>query len=350
MKKKLLLITPLFPGNKDEDTIVPFIYQFCNYLDTNYNDLEIDVITLRYPIKKKEYNINSIKIYAIGGGFKTKLNSILVISKAFIKALKLFRRNDYDGILSFWYSDTAILGKLLKFIFRVKHFTWLQGQDVKANNKYFKLFRPSADQLIVVGKNHQKVLKKHWGITAKKIANVAVDTNTFPELNTGTRTIDIIGVGNLGALKNYSFFIEIIFELKKILNTINVVICGDGEEKEILTAKIDTLGLRENITLMGYVPNNEVRNLLNNSKLLLHTSQFEGNSMVVQEALYSGCKVISTFPLSENITNFFYEDNKVDLIKTSTGLLNKKQEIQRVRHFKIEETAAVIYSCFFDSK
>ncbi|WP_405207433.1 glycosyltransferase [Aquimarina sp. LLG6339-5] len=350
MKKKLLFITPLFPGNKDEDTIVPFIYQFCNYLDTNYNDLEIDVITLRYPIKKKEYNINSIKVYAIGGGFKTKLNSILVISKAFIKALKLFRRNDYDGILSFWYSDTAILGKLLRFIFRVKHFTWLQGQDVKANNKYFKLFRPSADQLIVVGKNHQKVLKKHWGITAKKIANVAVDTNTFPELNTGSRTIDIIGVGNLGALKNYSFFIEIIFELKKILNTINVVICGDGEEKEILTAKIDTLGLRENITLMGYVPNNEVRNLLNNSKLLLHTSQFEGNSMVVQEALYSGCKVISTFPLSENITNFFYEDNKVDLIKTSTGLLNKKQEIQRVRHFKIEETAAVIYSCFFDSK
>ncbi|WP_299185180.1 glycosyltransferase [uncultured Aquimarina sp.] len=350
MKKKLLLITPLFPGNKDEDTIVPFIYQFCNYLDANYNDLEIDVITLRYPIKKKEYNINSIKVYAIGGGFKTKLNSILVISKAFIKALKLFRRNDYDGILSFWYSDTAILGKLLKFIFRVKHFTWLQGQDVKANNKYFKLFRPSADQLIVVGKNHQKVLKKHWGITAKKIANVAVDTNTFPELNTGSRTIDIIGVGNLGALKNYSFFIEIIFELKKILNTINVVICGDGEEKEILTAKIDTLGLRENITLMGYVPNNEVRNLLNNSKLLLHTSQFEGNSMVVQEALYSGCKVISTFPLSENITNFFYQDNKVDLIKTSTGLLNKKQEIQRVRHFKIEETAAVIYSCFFDSK
>ncbi|WP_299211984.1 glycosyltransferase family 4 protein [uncultured Aquimarina sp.] len=350
MKKKLLFITPLFPKNKDDDTIVPFIYQFCNYLDTNFDDLQIDIIALRYPDKKKEYSINSLKIYPVGGGFKTKWNSVLVISKALIKGIKLFGRTDYDGILSFWYSDTAIVGNLLKLIFRVKHFTWLQGQDVKSNNKYLRLFRPTEDQLIVVGKNHQEVLKKHWGMTVKKIANVAVDTNTFPELNIEQRPIDIIGVGNLGALKNYSLFIEIILELKKVFKNINVIICGDGEEKEMLNTKIDSLGLRGNITLMGYVPNKKVRELLNDSKILLHTSQFEGNSMVVQEALYSGCKVISTFPLLERITNFFFEDNKASLIKQSTTLLSKNHEAKRVRHFKIEETADVIYSCFFDSK
>ncbi len=351
MKKRLLFIVPIFPNRIEDDTIVPFIFQFCLYLNDNFNDLEIDIITLRYPIKKEKYTLNSLNIYPIGGGFKNKWNSLFIICKSVLKGIALFKNNRYDGFLSFWYSDAAIVGKILKRIFKIPHYTWMQGQDVKSDNKYLKIFKPEKDKLIVVGKNQNKLLMQYQGFKAKTIANVAVNPKNFPQLNIGKRNIDIIGVGNLGALKNYSFFIEIIAELKKTFKNIHAIICGDGEEREMLSNKIEALGLTENIKLLGYVSNKKTRELMNDSKILLHTSKFEGNSMAIQEALYSGCKVMSTIALQENILNFFFEKDK-NLIVQKLNLIISQEAIQteRVRHFKIEDTAETIYSCFFDSK
>ncbi len=351
MKKKLLFVIPIFPNSLEDDTIVPFIFQFCLYLNDNYNDLEIDIMTLRYPIKKDMYSLNSLNIYPVGGGFKNKWNSLRVIYKSVIKGISLFKQKRYDGVLSFWYYDTTIVGTILNRIFKIPHYTWMQGQDVKSDNKYLKFIKPQKNKLIVVGKNQNELLMQHQGYKAKIIANVAINPKNFPELNVEKRNIDIIGVGNLGALKNYSFFIEIIAELKKTFKNINAVICGDGEERDMLLNKIKTLGLTKNVKLLGYVSNKKTRELMNNSKILLHTSKFEGNSTVVQEALFSGCKVISTVPLQENVLNFFFEGKKDKIVQKLKLMINNEvMQTERVRHFKIEDTAHTIYSCFFNSK
>ncbi len=351
MKKKLLFIIPIFPGTIKDDTIVPFIFQFCCYLNDNFSDLEIDIMTLRYPIKKDMYTLNSLNVYPIGGGFKNKWHSPFIICKSVLKGIRLFKKQRYDGVLSFWYSDAAVVGSILKNIFKMPHYIWMQGQDVKSNNKYLKILKPEKDKLIVVGKNHNELLMKYQGFKAKIIANVAVNPMSFPQLNIAERNIDIIGIGNLGALKNYSFFIEIISELKKTFKNIHAVICGDGEEREMLSNKIKALGLSENIKLLGYVSNKKTRELMNDSKILLHTSSFEGNSMAVQEALYSGCKVISTIALQENIPNFCFEERKDRIVEKLKLIFDQETtHNKRIRYFKIEDTATTIYSCFFESK
>lgn len=351
MRKKLLFITPIFPKSKKEDTIVPFIYQFSDYFSEKYKDVKIDVLALNYPFEKGVYTIDNITIYAVGGNFKKGIYPIFRFVKSLQFAIKLFTKNKYAGVLSFWYGQTAVIGKILEYFFKTKHYTWLQGQDVKASNKFLKYFKPKSESLICIGKNHQQLLFKNHNLRTKNIANVAINRNTFPELNKGKRIYDIIGIGNLGPVKNYSRFIDLIFELKKTTPNLNVIICGNGEEKEELLKKIDRLNLTENLKLLGYQKNSEVKKLLNNSKVFLHTSNFEGNPMVIQEALYSGCKVISTINITsknEEIGNFYFSQNNTEIISKVYQLLNTKNcSSERIEVFKINDTIETIYNLFF---
>lgn len=344
MTKRLLFITPLFPKDITEDNVVPFISQFIKKF-SECKDVEIDVISMMYPFSSKTYEINNINIYAIGGKFNSKLNQIPTILKTLYKSIILYKKNKYDGVLCFWYREASLIGYLLNKIFKIKFLIWLQGQDAKKNNLYAKLLNIKSDNLVTISENQRLLFNKNFNINVEKVANVFIDPKKFPELNLNYREIDIIGVGNLGALKNFSLFIDIIFALK--IENLKVVICGDGEEMNYLKIKIKKLNLENNITFKGYISNEEVLHLLNNSKILLHTSNFEGAGLVLHEALFSGCTVISTIDIenSINIENFFYSIDKDKIIsKIRTFQTNTPK---RIKPFDLVDNINIIYNYFY---
>lgn len=351
--KKLLFIVPIFPSSDKDDTIVPFVYQFAKYYSEKFSEVKIEVITLYYPRAKESYEIGNITIHPLGLRSKKKRFYLLGILKGCLKIHALQKKNKYQGILSFWYGKTALLAEVVSLLYRVKHFCWLQGQDVKPSNYYFKIFKLKASKLITVGAKHQALLRKFQNIATPNVANVAITPAKFPMLNKNQRAIDIIGIGNLGAIKNYSLFIDVIHELKKQLPTqiLKVVICGGGEQKKYLQSKIDDLGLQNEIQLLGYVSNTETLNMLNKSKLFLHTSVFEGNPMVIQEALYSGCNVVSTIDIridNKPILNFKHCTDKISITKRLQALLLSPEiEYKRVHQNKIEDTCKTIHSLYF---
>ncbi len=353
MHRKLLFITPLFPTSKDEDTIVPFIFQFTERFRQEHPAIEIHVLALNYPLKKGTYTINGITVYALGGGFKKGIFSFYRLLKGLKKASQLYKKNKYVGIISFWYGTSAIIGNTLRSRFNVIHKTWLQGQDVKRNNWYFKLFPPKGNNLIAISKSQRELLQKNHGISTDHIANVCINEVRFPELNQGKRSIDIIGVGNLGPIKNYSKFLDVISLVHQSIPKLKVVICGDGEQKIALQKKIQKLSLHHTVELLGYVPNQKVKELLNSTSVFLHTSVFEGNPMVLQEALFSGCKVVSTFNIatdSEDIRQFYYEKETSALSNKIIDLLtNEFKNISRVHHFKMEDTLKTIHDLLLDN-
>ena len=349
MTKKLLLILPIFPKSTSDDTIVPFITQFIDYFSAKNPTIEIHVLSLNYPFSKSTYNYKNLQVHALGNGFKKDVFFIFKIIKNLIKAIKLHKKYQFDGVLSFWYGQTAIIGKVLHFLFKVPHYVWMHGQDVKPTNGYLKWFPPNPEQLIMVGENHKKILYDSHKISAKHIANVAVNPETFPKLNTKKRNIDIIGVGNLGKLKNYDLFIDIILNLKEEHPDIKAIICGDGTERKKLENKIKSLDLSKNITLLGYVSNIEVRNLMNYSKIMLHTSTFEGNSFAIQEALFSGCKVISTINCFEKEVSHFYHRKKLkSIVLESNNQLENLSKTEQIVAYDIAKTSDTIYGLFYD--
>ncbi len=353
MQKRLLFITPIFPSSAQDDTITPFIYQFTKYYVRAYPDVKIDVLSFHYPLQKGMHVMDGIRVYSLGFGFKKKHTYLTSLYAACRKTFQLHRKNKYAGILSLWYGKTALTGEIMRTFLKINHACWLQGQDVKSTNFYFRLFKMRASQLIVVGKKHQELLRQHQELKADHIANIAITPQLFPKLNEGDRTIDIIGVGNLGALKNYAFFIDIIHELKQRSpeKVFNVVICGGGEQRAELAHKINSLQLSKEITLLGYVSNMEVLRLINDAKIFLHTSTFEGGPMVIQEALYSGCQVISSFDIGieKGKCSSFYYAASLDQLTTKIQelLLIKKSNYHRVHLNKMEDTVQTIHKLYF---
>ncbi|NMH86668.1 glycosyltransferase family 4 protein [Flavivirga algicola] len=350
MNKRLLFITPMFPKDKAEDTIVPFITHFTETF-VNNTDAEVDILALMFPLSK-DYFYEGIKVYTIKSGYKKKLKMFPYLIKAISRGIYLDKKNNYDGILCFWYSQSTLVGKVISKFTRTPQIVWMLGQDVKKNNKYLNWIKIPAHKIIMVSNQQRNIFYKNYKIYVKKIANVAINPKRFPKINNEERKIQILGVGNLSPLKNYSLFIDIIQVLKKEFSNISVVLCGgDGEDKNSLLKKVDDFDLSNNIKFTGTIPHKKVLNFMNNSTIFLHTSKFEGNPTVVQEALYSGCYVISTIPMeqSSKMDTFFHSTEKDEIINKIKNILhNQKFLAKRVEKFKMTDTIDTVYKAFFD--
>ena len=135
------------------------------------------------------------------------------------------------------------------------------GQDVLPKNKYIK--KVNLDQLITIAlsenQHHQYVntINKQ----ANEIIPWGINKHEYPPPKKN-RTIDILGVGSLNKIKNYSLFIDIINQVKKQIPHLNVVIIGYGPEEEKLTQKIQSLNLADTIQLMGCWCSNIIKKLV----------------------------------------------------------------------------------------
>lgn len=122
-----------------------------------------------------------------------------------------------------------------------------------------------------------------------------IDTNYISEMLKEydvNKIYDLIFLGRLSEQKNPEKLIEIIELLKRKQENIKVAIVGDGEKQKIIKSMIDIKHLNKNIDLYGFQANPYP--ILNNSKILIMTSKWEGMPMVALEAQSFGKVIIST--------------------------------------------------------
>lgn len=102
----------------------------------------------------------------------------------------------------------------------------------------------------------------------------------------------IISVSRLHPIKDYFTVIEALKILKNEGFDFIYLIIGDGPMKKSIQAKIDLYDLKENIFLIGLKANIEI--YLSIADIFLHSSEGEGCSNVILEAMYSGLPVIAS--------------------------------------------------------
>ncbi|MES2411837.1 MAG: glycosyltransferase [Bacteroidota bacterium] len=346
MSKRLLFITPIFPKDATEDTVVPFIFQFTQQFSYD-TDVKIDVISLMYPFSQTPYKIGNIAVFPIGSQFKNSVKQLPYLIKAIYKAIQLSRKNNYDGVLCFWYRESALVGKIVSLLMRKKLVVWMHGQDINKDNKFIRMLNIPKEKLVMLSQQQLDYFYENHQIKVDKIANVSISRKKFPQLNKSERKIDVIGVGNLGALKNYSLFIELLSEVKN--KNLNAVVIGVGEEMAMLKEKAAKLGMKDTINFVGALPHKEVLDYMNNAKVFLHTSKSEGGGGVIQEALYSGCKVVSTIAIENGdlLDCFYFGTEPKQLSAKIDSFLSDGKLPERIEHFKMEDTISVIYNSFY---
>ena len=128
------------------------------------------------------------------------------------------------------------------------------------------------------------------------------------------------------------------------------VIAGKGPEDFLLRKSIIEKKLQNNLILIGETGHPDLLQLMQQAKVFLHPSSYEGFSMACLEALHAGCHVISfTKPMHYDIDHWHIVTTKEEMIEITMKILSQPDmEYKSVMPYSINETSKSIINLFID--
>lgn len=350
MKKKsdtLVILTPGFPKNEEDTACVPLQQLFVKALKQVCPGLRVIVIAFQYPFFEAEYNWHGTKVIALGGRGHGKLHRVVTWRKAWKTIHGIKRSHNLLGLLSFWFGECAFIGNYFSKKYALTHYCWLNGQDARPRNKYFRWIRPRAETLIALSDFLKEEVRLNYGVKPLVVIPAGIEPSMFGSAPQ-KRDIDILGAGSLIPLKQYDLFIEVLAFARQSIPNIKAVICGKGPELQRLQLLSEQAGLTGNLTFAGELPHQEVINLMQRTKLFLHPSAYEGFGVVLAEALYAGAHVVSFCkPMNRNYRHHHVAANPAEMKNAVLKLLaNARRGHDPVLICTIQQVATEMISLF----
>jgi glycosyltransferase involved in cell wall biosynthesis len=338
--RTLIVLSPGFPSDETDTVCLPAQQLFVSALNRNFPSLRVIVISFEYPHRRDQYPWFGNTIIAVGGWQKGRLNKLRTCLTVWKMLDALGRENEVIGLLSFWIGGCALVGKYYSRWHRLRHFTWILGQDARKGNAFIPLIRPDGMELVAMSNFLAAELDRNYHIKPRYIIPNGVDPSLYGPA-AAVRDIDVLGVGSLIPLKQYDMFISAVHQLTASLPGIRSMICGKGPEHFHLQRMIDQLGLHGNVVLAGETAHRETIAIMQRAKILLHTSSYEGFSTVCLEALYGGAHVISfTDPMGTPVKNWHVVADMPAMMDRALSLLQDPHtRYESVRVYSMEDSA-----------
>jgi phosphatidylinositol alpha-1,6-mannosyltransferase len=120
-----------------------------------------------------------------------------------------------------------------------------------------------------------------------------VDLDLFRN-NGQLRKRQIIAVGHLKWQKGYEYLLEAVYSLVTKDPEIQLLIAGSGELETKLRSYAASLGLENNVRFLGTVPQYEIVERLNESRIFVMASVSEGFPKALLEAMACGVPAVVT--------------------------------------------------------
>jgi glycosyltransferase involved in cell wall biosynthesis len=336
----LVIITPGFPKDEEDSTCLPAVQKIILSLIDELGADNIRILSLHYPFEKKQYYWHKVSVEALGGSNVKGYAKLKLWWKAFWILDKWIHETTSAKLLAFWLIESSLLAQLVGFKTKTKRLFWLHGQDVKKENKYVRLIRAKPHQLAAISSFSQRSFEHNHGIKPAHLLFNGIYEPAFPAFNTAARTIDIMAAGSLIPLKNYALFLEVLNRLVLEFPHLKCIHVGEGPLAEKLLAESKLLGLDQHLQFLGNCPHAQVLDLMNDSRVFLHTSSFEGSSTVIAEALYSGCQVVSTVSIySEPRPHLHLANTAAELTNAVSQALKNNLPAIRIKSHDLKETS-----------
>jgi glycosyltransferase involved in cell wall biosynthesis len=343
----LIILIPGFPADEQDSTCLPFPQAFVRNLKILNPALSIKVLAFQYPFFESLYEWHGVEVQAFNGGNRGGFSHLLLWKKIRRSVKEIFQKEQVMGILNFWMGETALIAKYAAQKYKVRSFTWLMGQDARENNRYVSIVRPKPESLIALSDFLSDEYYKNYEVRPVNTILPGIDIRSF-STRAHDREIDILGVGSLIPLKQFDQIITLITEIVPAYPGIKVVICGEGPERDTLEKLILDYHLGDHIELRGELDHGTILLLMQNSKILVHPSSYEGFSTVCAEALYAGAHVISYCkPMHRDYGHHHIVDTKDEMKEKIAELLDDEQlNHESVLTYPIEESCKKILSLY----
>lgn len=154
---------------------------------------------------------------------------------------------------------------------------------------------PKVDKLICVSESLKLMVKKHFDKDSVVVHNMIADNFCDQQLNfTNTIKIKFVTTGSLIHRKGFDLLPKAFAKLNLPKDKWEMNIIGGGEEYDNLQNQINSVGLQDNIHLLGQKTKTEIVDILRESSAFILPSRNENFSVAVLEALACGLPVISS--------------------------------------------------------
>lgn len=267
------------------------------------------VIMLANNLVSRGYSVTMVALHYFNPSFfkiDTRINIINLTNLESNAKCPIFTRyKAYRKVLSNMHPDMTI-----HYNFQSVYFTVLSGVrehgkiifaergDPSNKSDYTILLRiirsfvnPMIDGFVFQTRGAQKFFKKKIQNKSIVIPNsVAIKDGVYSKVTKREKTI--VCVGRLHQQKNQILLIDAFAKIASKYPDYLLEFYGDGELREHLQCRIDTLGLTKKIILKGSVKN--VFEYVRKSSLFVLSSDYEGMPNALMEAMALGVPCIST--------------------------------------------------------
>ncbi len=145
------------------------------------------------------------------------------------------------------------------------------------------------DLVITMGTGARQFLRRSGVSAAVEVIPGGIDPTRFSHGN-GTRTYDLITVSRMVPIKRLDILLQVVRRVADTLPRVKVMIVGDGPDLNSLKAQSSQLGLSDNVVFAGR--QSRVERWLRDARLFVLTSDSEGLSLAVMEAMMAGLPCI----------------------------------------------------------
>lgn len=346
----LVMLTPAFPASEQETSWVTTQQVFVLALRQQFPELRIVLLSFYYPESVGSYDWGGMQVISFNGtaGANRKWRRVFFWREVWKRLKVLLRENAVIGIFSFWCGECALIGHYFGRRYGIPHYCWLCGQDARAKNRLVKWIRPRPGELIAMSDFLVREFQRNHGIRPGHMIPNAIDPGMYPPGVPPERDIDVLGVGSLSRLKQYDVFVEVTAALQRRFPSLRSMICGEGEAGEEIRQLVEKRGMGRHIALPGLTPHREILKLMQRTKILLHTSNYEGFGVVCLEALYAGAHVISFCrPMDQDVPHWHIVSNMNEMIEKAIWILeDTAADHYPVLPFEMKHTVQAVMGLF----
>ena len=166
------------------------------------------------------------------------------------------------------------------------------GNKFKPSNLLIKfLIKHEYMKAVTISDTVDDSYKDYFGGLESTIIYNGIDISKYVYIPQKLKKYDFISVGSFNDIKNNFFMIKAVEKTISEGFDINYIVLGDGKNYESCKKYCEEHHLDDRIHLIGRV--NNVEEYMSESKCLLLASHWEGNPLVVNEAIASGIWVIA---------------------------------------------------------
>ena len=188
-----------------------------------------------------------------------------------------------------------------------------------------KIIMTSSDAVTVSSKFEEDMISENYKIDPTKIKQITpgVDVEIFIPDSTTKRENIFLSIGRIQEQKGQIEAIKFLDNFRKVENNFFCYFIGGPSGKsgseylEELKGIVIELSLESHVEFLDNLPQAKIKELLNKSKLLIHTSKLETFGLVAVEANAMGVPVLTTnsgslLEIVEHNKNGFYSENLID--------------------------------------